>query len=103
MIPLLIDVERSELDNGPLAQFPSAIFEKNDMYQMLETINEKTENGRLSKDRLRNTFDIWWPKLKLDIQSIRNKEIPEIRDADQPEKALDIGKPIKAPDSYNFV
>jgi hypothetical protein len=98
VIPLLIDVERSELDNGPLAQFPSAIFEKNDMYQMLETINEKTENGRLSKDRLRNTFDIWWPKLKLDIQSIRNKEIPEIRDADQPEKALDIGKPIKAPD-----
>ena len=99
VIPLLIDVEKSELDNGPLAQFPSAIFEKNEMYQILETINEKTEKGRLSKERLRNTFDIWWPKLKLDIKSIRKKEIPEIQDADQPEKTPETEEPLKTPDT----
>ena len=46
VIPLLIDVETSELDNGPLAQFPSANFEKNGMFQILERINEKTEQCR---------------------------------------------------------
>jgi len=94
VIPLLIDVEKSELDNGPLAQFPSAIFEKNGMYQILETINEKTEKGRLSEDRLRDTFDIWWPKLKLDVGSIRKKEKP---DAEEPEKTPDTDEPKKRP------
>jgi len=96
VIPLLIDVERSELDNGPFTQFPSAIFEKNGMYQILETINEKTEKGRLSEDRLRDTFDIWWPKLKLDVGSIRKKEK---QDAEEPEKTPDTDKPKKTTDT----
>ena len=99
VIPLLIDVEKPELDNGPLAQFPSAIFEKNEMYQILEMINEKTEKGGLSEERLRNTFDIWWPKLKLDVESIRKKEASEIQDADQPEKTLDTDEPEKTPEA----
>ncbi|MGB3095111.1 MAG: hypothetical protein WBB46_00045 [Candidatus Deferrimicrobiaceae bacterium] len=121
VIPLLIDVERSELDNGPLAQFPSAIYEKNEMYHILETINENMEEGRLSEERLQNTFEVWWPKLKLDVESIRKKEINEIEhtgipeekpetekpeekpektpDADKPEKEPDTDKPEKKPDT----
>ncbi|MGA6994323.1 MAG: hypothetical protein WBX50_10545 [Candidatus Deferrimicrobiaceae bacterium] len=97
VIPLLIGVERSELDNGPLAQFPSSIFEKNDMYQILVTINEKTEKGRIGKERLRNTFDIWWPKLELDVESIGGKKRNEIQDANQPERTPDTDKPKKTP------
>jgi hypothetical protein len=108
VIPLLFNVERSELDNGPLAQFPSAVCEKNDMYQILETINENTEQGRLSKERLRNVFDVWWPKLQLDVDSILEGEITEIPDTDQleeapvaekPEKTSDAKKQEKAPDA----
>jgi DNA-binding MarR family transcriptional regulator len=77
VIPLLIDVKKSELDNGPLAQFPSAVFKKDDLYQVLETINRNTEKGKLSKERLRNTFEVWWPKLELDVESIRNPEKPK--------------------------
>jgi DNA-binding MarR family transcriptional regulator len=98
VIPLLIDGERSELDNGPLAQFPAAIFERTDMYQILEKINKNTEKGRLSKERLRNTFEVWWPKLELDVESIRKKESTEIQDPDQPEKAPETDKPKKEPD-----
>lgn len=112
VIPLLIDVETSELDNGPFAQFPSAIFEKNDLYQILETINEKTEQGQLSGDRLRDTFDIWWPKLKLDVGAIgkNGKQVAEepekthVTDeqekttgTDEPEKTPDTDKPKKTP------
>ncbi len=98
VIPLLIDVERSELDNGPLAQFSSAICEKNEMYHILETINENTEEGRLSEERLRNTFEVWWPKLELDIESIMEKEINKIEDTDKPEKTPDTDKPEKKPE-----
>jgi hypothetical protein len=105
VIPLLIDVETSELDNGPFAQFPSAIFEKNDLYQILETINEKTEQGQLSGDRLRDTFDIWWPKLKLDVGAIRKNgkqvaEEPEkTHDTDEQEKTTGTDEPEKTPDT----
>jgi DNA-binding MarR family transcriptional regulator len=95
VIPLLIDVKRSELDNGPLAQFPSAAFKKNDMHQILETINQNTEKGRLSKERLRNTFEVWWPKLELHVESIRKKEIKEVKDTGKPEKPPDTDKPEK--------
>ena len=114
VIPLLVDVETSELDNGPLAQFPSAVFEKDDLYRILETINEKTEQGQLSGDRLRDTFDIWWPKLKLDVGAIRKKEnqvaggpekIPDTEepkkksDTEEPKKKSDAEEPKKTPDT----
>jgi hypothetical protein len=105
VIPLLIDVETSELDNGPLAQLPSAVFEKHGMYQILERINEKTEQGRLSEDRLRDTFDIWWPKLKLDVGAIRKNgkqvaEEPEkTHDTEEPEKTTDTDEAEKTPDT----
>ncbi len=97
VIPLLIDVERSELDNGPLAQFSSSIYEKNEMYHILETINENMEEGRLSEERLQNTFEVWWPKLKLDVESIRKKESNEIEDTGIPEEKPDAEKPEKTP------
>jgi DNA-binding MarR family transcriptional regulator len=99
VIPLLLDVERSELDDGPLAQFPSAIFEKNEMYHILETINENMEEGRLSEERLRNTFEVWWPKLELDVESIREKEINEIEDTEKPEEKPDTDKRDKKSDA----
>ena len=105
VIPLLIDVETSELDNGPLAQLPSAVFEKHGMYQILERINEKTEQGRLSEDRLRDTFDIWWPKLKLDVGAIRKNgkqvaEEPEkTHDTEEPKKTADTEEPKKTADT----
>ena len=98
VIPLLVGVERSELDNGPLAQFPSAIYGKNDLYQILETINENTEKMRLSKERLRDSFELWWPKLDLDVESIMGKEIKETRHIDKPEIVPNTHKPGKTPE-----
>ena len=98
VIPLLIDVERSALDNGPLAQFPSVIYGKEDMYQILETINEVTEKMRLSKERLKNTFELWWPKLELDVESIRGKEINELQITEKPEIIPTTHKPERTPE-----
>ena len=95
VIPLLIDVKKSELDNGPLAQFPSAVFKKDDLYQVLDAINQNTEKGRLSKERLRNTFALWWPKLELDVESIRKKWTKEIKDSGKPEKPPTAEQPEK--------
>jgi len=98
VIPLLIDVEKSELDHGPLAQFPSAVCDKNDMYQILETFNENTEKLRLSEERLRNTFELWWPKLDLDVKSILGNNINKAKHTDKPEIIPNTHKPEKTPE-----
>lgn len=98
VIPLLIDVERSALENGPLAQFPSVIYGRNELYQILETINNNAEKIRLSEERLQDTFDLWWPKLDLDIEALRGKGINEVKLSDQPEKTPDADATEKTPD-----
>jgi len=52
VIPLLIGVERSELEGGPLSQFQSALFSKEEVYKILESINEKLEKGKLTDKRV---------------------------------------------------
>ncbi|HZD54707.1 MAG TPA: TIR domain-containing protein [Candidatus Aquicultoraceae bacterium] len=94
VIPLLVDVEGSQLDRGPLAQFPRAVFDKEDMYRIVETINERAETMKLSEERLRNSFEIWWPKLEQDVGSILGKRVEAARRDEAPEKAA--GRPESA-------
>lgn len=98
VIPLLVDVERPELETGPLARFPSVVYGKNEIYRMLETINENTEKMRLSEDRLLNTFELWWPKLDLDIESVRGKRPDETPPGDEPEDVPDAAETDKGSD-----
>lgn len=100
VVPLLVDVERSELDHGPLAQFPSVVYGKNEMYRMLEMINENTEKLRLNEERLQTTFELWWPKLALDIETVRGKGTEEIPSGDTPGDAPD-AEPSKGPPVAN--
>lgn len=93
VIPLLIDVERSELDDGPLAQFPHARWGKEDVYRILERINEGVETMRLSNERLRGSFEVWWPKLKLDVDAVMGKGIGSARRDEGPEKVSGPSRP----------
>jgi hypothetical protein len=87
VIPLFIGAERSELDDGPLARFSSAVFDKNDIYQMMEMINASVGKGKITKGRLRNTFDVWWPKLVQDVESVEEEESDSVQQAENPESA----------------
>ncbi len=106
VIPLLFDVERSELDDGPLARFPSVVYGKTGMYGILEMINENTQKMRLAEERLRDTFALWWPKLSLDIDSLLGRGMdgtghpgaPQaVPDAEEPEKDPAVDMPGKTP------
>lgn len=95
MISLLVGVERSELVSGPLAQFPSAVFDRNDMYRLVETVNGKTGIMGLGEERLRNTFELWWPKLERDVHSLMSKGNIESKTTVRSEKLPDVGERAK--------
>lgn len=74
--PFLFDLKRTEVKEGPILLFQSTVFEKEDIRQLIETLNNKCGESKLDNDLLTKTFDIWWPKLKERLDKI--KEIKDI-------------------------
>jgi hypothetical protein len=68
--PFLFDLQRSDV-HGPLLQFQSTILEEDDVLKLLKSINNRnTDNERLKEEKLLKAFNVWWPKLDLEIKSI---------------------------------
>ena len=62
--PLLFHIKPDEL-KGPLALFQSTTFSKEDIFNLLTTINNKLNPAaRLDLALLRHTFEMWWPHLE---------------------------------------
>ena len=64
--PFLFDIKRSEL-NGPLLQFQSTIFEKEDLKKLVVTLNKSCGDHGLTSDRLDKAFEVWYPTLKKEL------------------------------------
>jgi len=62
--PFLFRVSAEQLQ-GPLQQFQSTIYERNDVFSLLISINNQQDpDHRVPQDLLRAQFDVWWPKLQ---------------------------------------
>jgi TIR domain-containing protein len=66
--PLLLGLTRADV-KGPLAQFQSTIFEKDDVRKLLHSINRASERP-VPDDRLKEAFDGLWPTLVSAIESL---------------------------------
>jgi 8-oxo-dGTP pyrophosphatase MutT (NUDIX family) len=83
--PFLFDIERSEVD-GPISQFQSTIFEKDDIRKLVRALNKACSNDRLSDERLDKTFDRWYPDLEKqlkEVNSIDELTVKEIKGSEK--------------------
>lgn len=71
--PLLFNLKKSDL-KGPLVQFQMTVCEKEDIYKLLQTINTACGDAGLSEDRLKTSFDVWWPKLEEQFINLKGKQ-----------------------------
>jgi hypothetical protein len=67
--PILFGVTQTDIE-GPLLQFQSALFSKDEMLKLLKSINLKIESNRLSDHVLSSTFELRWPELKKKINDL---------------------------------
>jgi hypothetical protein len=67
--PFLIGVKRAEL-HGPLLQFQSTVYDKDDVRKLLQSLNEACDPTCMDESRLNGIFDVWWPKLKEELDSL---------------------------------
>ena len=68
VIPFLFQVDADELE-GPLSQFQSTIYEREDLRAMVRTINSHTQMP-VPIDILDRTFDKWWGDLNVQLMDI---------------------------------
>lgn len=67
--PILFNFDTTEL-KGPLASFQATKFNKEDIKKLLESINNSCNESKLEQKYLDETFEMWWPKLEDNIQTI---------------------------------
>lgn len=74
--PFLFGIKRSEVE-GPILQFQSTIFEKEDVLKLLKSINTACATDGLEDARLEKSFDVWWPQLESQLNTIVQSQPPE--------------------------
>lgn len=67
--PFIFDLKRAEI-RGPILQFQSTIFEKEDVKKLILSLNKACGEVSLKEDLLLKAFDVWWPKLESDLKTI---------------------------------
>lgn len=85
--PILFGIENTDLQ-GPLVQFQSSKFSREEMLKLLKTINSCLGENKLDMAILDGVFEMWWPKLEERVNKIllryngveKNKDIRNDRE-----------------------
>ncbi|BAU56179.1 TIR domain-containing protein [Mucilaginibacter gotjawali] len=67
--PFLFDIKRSEV-KGPILQFQSTIFQKEDIKKLLNTLNKACGEIGIPESRLEKAFEVWYPTLEDELSKI---------------------------------
>lgn len=73
---IFFDLKRVDV-NGPILQFQSTIFEKEDVKKLLLTLNKACGESGLKEELLSKTFEVWWPNLKESLEAISGETSEE--------------------------
>lgn len=68
--PFLFDIKRSEV-KGPILQFQSTIFQKEDIKKLVSTLNKACGESNISDTRLDKAFEVWYPTLEAELNAIK--------------------------------
>lgn len=76
--PILFGIDNSDF-KGPLTQFQTSQFNKNDFKKLVNSINNSLTENKLDNKVLDEVFEMWWPKLDSKIGKIlENKKIENV-------------------------
>jgi hypothetical protein len=68
--PFLVDMPAVEL-TGPLSILQAREANEAGTWKLVETINNRLGEARISGEQLRETFELWWPKLEPEFGEAR--------------------------------
>ncbi|MFT3918079.1 hypothetical protein [Cloacibacterium sp.] len=68
--PFLFGLKPSELKKSPLLQFQSTLYDKKDLLKLVLSINSALGKEKLDESKLKQTFDVWYEKLKNNLDPL---------------------------------
>lgn len=71
--PFLFGLKNSDLKKSPLLQFQSTLFDEKDIFKLVISINSLLESDKLSDEKLKRTYEVWWPNLKEKLDSLKTE------------------------------
>lgn len=71
VIPYLLDFHSPSDLKEPLAQFNASLADEAGTWQLVKTLNSHAEYAQ-TEEALRETFEVWWPKLRDQLQRIKD-------------------------------
>jgi len=71
--PFLLGLERKDMPPGPILQFQSTIFTKEDILKLLHSINDACGDSRLTDELLARVFVRSWPELEEQLNIVLTK------------------------------
>jgi hypothetical protein len=74
--PLLLDLKPTDMPAGPLTRFQAKRVTREGVFDILETINNAMQTGKLTDLQLQRVFDRWWPDLEAAVAAIPPKAAP---------------------------
>lgn len=69
--PFLFDIKRSEV-NGPILQFQSTVFDKEDIKKLLQTLNRACGESGITEAMLEKAFEVWYPALEKELKNLHD-------------------------------
>lgn len=75
----LFDIKRSEVD-GPILQFQSTIFNREDVFKLVKTLNKASGEDQLNDAMLDKAFNVWWPTLEEELNKLTELQDVEASD-----------------------
>lgn len=79
--PFLFDIKRSEV-NGPILQFQSTVFEKDDVKKLLLSLNKADSGEQLTAERLEKALDVWYPDLEKQLNTLLQEQPKQVAEAE---------------------
>jgi len=67
--PFLFNIKRSEV-TGPVLQFQSTVFEKEDIKKLVQALNSASNPNILTDEKLNRAFELWYPELENSLNQI---------------------------------
>lgn len=81
--PFLFDIKRSEV-NGPILQFQSTVFEKEDVKKLVHSLNRACGDDALTDERLEKAFQVWYPTFEEQLNSLlQNRPLVPVIDPEE--------------------
>ncbi|ARU43557.1 hypothetical protein CCB81_05055 [Armatimonadetes bacterium Uphvl-Ar2] len=102
---LFYDLQLADIE-GPLAQFQAALFTKEEMYKVVQSINCHSQANALTEMQLKLGFEKWWPDLEQDILHIQNESPRSVgqkrSDREVLEEILEISRQMSTAGNADF-